>query len=87
MPFIRRGNRELLTHFNEWMESEQGSHDAYVDWLLHDHSNNPDLGISFKRSKEGRGYWCHDNWTTWGKPLVIMDPIQQRCVIITLVNV
>jgi hypothetical protein len=87
---IRHDNRELFTSFKEWIECEEDSRAAYVDWLLRDHSDNPDLGIQFSRSREGRGYWwstSDKSWTTWGKPFVLMDRIQQRCVILALENI
>jgi hypothetical protein len=86
----RHGNREQFTCFKEWIECEEESRTAYLDWLLRDHSNNPDLGIQFSRSREGRGFWWRKSdksWTTWEKPFVIMDHIQQRCVILTLENI
>ena len=87
---IRHDNRELFTSFKEWIECEEDSRAAYVDWLLRDHSDNPDLGIQFSRSREGRGFWWRTSdksWTTWGKPFDLMDRIQQRCVILALENI
>jgi hypothetical protein len=71
-----------LARFKEWIECEDEALAAYANWLLKDHSNNPDLGIKFSRSSEGRGFWWCNSWTTWEKPYVIMDRVQQRCVML-----
>lgn len=92
IPIIRHGpcgNRERFTRFKEWIACEEDSRAAYVDWLLRDHSGNPDSGIEFSRCREGRGFWWRKSdktWTSWEKPFLIMDRIQQRCVILTLEN-
>ena len=93
IPIIRHGpcgNRERFTRFKEWIACEEDSRAAYVDWLLRDHSGNPDSGIEFSRCREGRGFWWRKSdktWTSWEKPFLIMDRIQQRCVILTLENI